>query len=158
MSPNRPRTHKFLFNFAFLCQIGAISCRHLESRPTHFPSDSQKVDAAVENYFKPGWVQIDEELTNICLILCFYARSSQIRFGVSNCGLPVFLATWWSGRQFFLSQGESKPEMKWRTCTQFCVFRPDQANFVSQFCIVFLFWFSFLRKKFVHRWATAWPW
>jgi len=37
-----------------------------------------------------------------------------------------------------LSQGESKPEMKWQTCTQFRVFRPDQANFISQFCSVFI--------------------
>ena len=69
MSPNQLEINKLIFNFVSLCEVRPISCWRVKPRLARPTGGSLNVDEAVDDSFKPWWVQIDQKLTNLCSIV-----------------------------------------------------------------------------------------
>jgi len=66
--------HSLLIIYWAICSL-PFSLIHLHPPLPSFISFFY-IFSFLSHLFKPGWVQIDEELTNLGSILCFYGRSS----------------------------------------------------------------------------------
>ena len=82
-----------MFSFVFVYQVKLTLCWCVKPWLACLVGDSQEVGEVVDDAFKRGRVQIDEELTDLCSVARFYAKSSQFHVGVPNRGSPDSLPT-----------------------------------------------------------------